>query len=77
VAGLSENQGCPARVPVILRDVRDIRDAFGVGGRTVKAWEDAGAPIIRLQSGDVRAELGEVWDWLKNQASNGWPDLPS
>lgn len=55
--------------PKILRNLKEICEAFGVGEKTVKAWVKQGAPIA--VEGDGRrvrysAEMVRLQEWRLN-----------
>ena len=54
-----------ARATEILVGLKCIGDPFGVGNKTVRAWKEQGAPIYCGKRGIYRAEIWELWEWVK------------
>jgi len=81
---LLEAQGRPVYMPRILRSMREICDATGVGEKTVRAWVGRGAPIaVEGQGTRTRysAELAalQFWRWRPSSSSrkgDSWEDWP-
>lgn len=55
------------RVVHILVGLEHIGKAFGAGMKSARAWEKDGAPIVRDDRGTPRAEIGELWDWMRTR----------
>ncbi|EPR42709.1 hypothetical protein dsx2_2626 [Desulfovibrio sp. X2] len=44
-----------------------IGEEFKVGKKTLIAWEDEGAPIVRDERNVARAEAAELWAWYRGR----------
>jgi len=62
---MSQGESIVVRPVEILVGAKAIGAAYGVGEKTVKAWEKKNAPIVRDERGVPRAEKWELWCWVR------------
>lgn len=78
---MAREENAVAYVPHILRSMKEICVAFGVGQKTVRAWVQQGAPIaVEGQGRRARysAEVARLQCWREGceKAVNPSPDMP-